>query len=56
MWVYRSEIISEDSTPPLPGAMVHVEDERGKFLGTALYSSSSQIATTLRSASPAGAR
>ena len=24
--------------------MVHVEDERGKFLGTALYSSSSQIA------------
>ena len=44
MWVYRSEIISEDSAPLLPGAMVHVEDDRGKFLGTALYSSSSQIA------------
>lgn len=42
MWVYRSEIISEDATQP--GALVHIEDERGKFLGTALYSSSSQIA------------
>ncbi len=46
MWVYRSEIIAENSTPlPLsPGALVHVENERGKFLGTMLYSSSSQIA------------
>lgn len=46
MWVYRSEIIGEISTPlPLPpGALVHVENERGKFLGSMLYSSSSQIA------------
>lgn len=42
MWVYRSEIISEKGT--LPAAMVSVEDERGKFLGTAHYSSASQIA------------
>jgi 23S rRNA (cytosine1962-C5)-methyltransferase len=42
VWVYRSEIISENATQP--GALVHIEDERGKFLGTALYSSSSQIA------------
>ena len=46
MWVYRSEIIAGNSTPLLlsPGALAHVEDERGKFLGTMLYSSSSQIA------------
>jgi len=44
VWVYRSEIIAENSTPLPPGALVHVENERGKFLGTMLYSSSSQIA------------
>ena len=46
MWVYRSEIIGENSAPLLlsPGALVHVENERGKFLGSMLYSSSSQIA------------
>lgn len=42
VWVYRSDIVSADGIPP--GAMVCVGDERGKFLGTALYSSSSQIA------------
>ena len=31
----------------LPGALVHVRDERGRPLGTALYSSSSQIAIRL---------
>jgi 23S rRNA (cytosine1962-C5)-methyltransferase len=41
-WVYRSDITAEKDVPP--GAIVRVEDERGKFLGTALYSSSSQIA------------
>ncbi|HZS27528.1 MAG TPA: class I SAM-dependent rRNA methyltransferase [Candidatus Angelobacter sp.] len=44
VWVYRSEIIAGNSTPLPPGIMVHVEDERGKFLGSMLYSSSSQIA------------
>src|SRR5437762_3710675 len=42
VWVYRSDIVSSDGVPP--GAMVDVADERGKFLGTALYSSASQIA------------
>ena len=42
VWVYRSDIISADGVPP--GALVNVADERGKLLGSALYSSSSQIA------------
>ena len=40
-WVYRSDITAEGIPP---GAVVRVTDPRGKFLGTALYSSSSQIA------------
>src|ERR1700726_109319 len=42
VWVYRSDIVSADSA--LPGSVVRVSDHRGKALGTALYSSSSQIA------------
>src|SRR6185312_2601626 len=42
VWVYRSDIVS--ATGVDPGTAVGVTDERGKFLGTALYSSSSQIA------------
>jgi 23S rRNA (cytosine1962-C5)-methyltransferase len=42
VWVYRSDVISADGVAP--GAAVGITDERGKFLGTALYSSSSQIA------------
>jgi 23S rRNA (cytosine1962-C5)-methyltransferase len=41
-WVYRSDIASADGIPS--GSPVQVKDHRGKFLGTALYSSSSQIA------------
>ena len=41
-WVYRSDVVGTDGIPP--GALVRVHDQRGKFLGTALYSSSSQIA------------
>src|SRR6266481_1801130 len=41
-WVYRSDIIEANDIPP--GAIVRILDQRGKFLGTALYSSSSQIA------------
>jgi 23S rRNA (cytosine1962-C5)-methyltransferase len=41
-WVYRSDVSGADDIPP--GALVRVLDPRGKFLGTALYSSSSQIA------------
>ncbi|HEX8813914.1 MAG TPA: class I SAM-dependent rRNA methyltransferase [Terriglobales bacterium] len=42
VWVYRSDVISADGVPA--AAVVRVVDERGKFLGTALYSSASQIA------------
>ncbi len=42
VWVYRSDIVSVDGVAP--GAAVGVTDERGKFLGMALYSSASQIA------------
>jgi len=42
VWVYRSDIISADDV--LPGSLIRVTDHRGKPLGSALYSSSSQIA------------
>jgi 23S rRNA (cytosine1962-C5)-methyltransferase len=41
-WVYRSDIVGADDIAA--GALVRVHDPRGKFLGSALYSSSSQIA------------
>jgi len=41
-WVYRSDVDVAGDIPP--GALVRVFDSRGKFLGSALYSSSSQIA------------
>jgi 23S rRNA (cytosine1962-C5)-methyltransferase len=47
VWVYRSDIVSSNGVPP--GALVRVIDDRGKFLGSALYSSSSQIAVRLLS-------
>jgi 23S rRNA (cytosine1962-C5)-methyltransferase len=50
VWVYRSDIASADGIPP--GSLVSVADERGKFLGTALYSSASQIAIRMLSAQP----
>ena len=45
LWVYRSDLSKTDGVPP--GALVHVQDERGRKLGSALYSSSSQIAIRL---------
>ncbi|PYX64450.1 MAG: SAM-dependent methyltransferase [Acidobacteria bacterium] len=42
VWVYRSDIASADGIPP--GSLVNVIDPRDKFLGTAHYSSASQIA------------
>jgi 23S rRNA (cytosine1962-C5)-methyltransferase len=41
-WVYRSDVVEAKDVPP--GSLVRVHDLREKFLGTALYSSSSQIA------------
>ena len=50
VWVYRSDIVSADGVAP--GSTVGISDERGKFLGTALYSSSSQIAIRMISRHP----
>lgn len=47
VWVYRSDVTSDDSIPP--GSLVTVADQRGKSLGSALYSSSSQIAIRMLS-------
>jgi 23S rRNA (cytosine1962-C5)-methyltransferase len=50
VWVYRSDLLSADNIPP--GSVVAVADERGKPLGSALYSSSSQIAIRMISHAP----
>jgi 23S rRNA (cytosine1962-C5)-methyltransferase len=47
VWVYRSDIVNADGIAP--GALIGVTDERGKFLGTALYSGASQIAIRMLS-------
>jgi 23S rRNA (cytosine1962-C5)-methyltransferase len=45
VWVYRSDIVSTDGASP--GSVVTVTDHRGKLMGTAFYSSTSQIAIRL---------
>ena len=50
VWVYRSDIMSAEGIAP--GSPVAVTDHRGKPLGTALYSSSSQIAIRMISSEP----
>ena len=50
VWVYRSDVLGADAVPP--GSLVAVTDQRGKPLGTALYSSTSQIAIRLISPEP----
>jgi len=52
VWVYRSDIDSADEIAP--GSIVTVTDERGKPFGSALYSSSSQIAIRMLSREPVG--
>jgi 23S rRNA (cytosine1962-C5)-methyltransferase len=47
VWVYRSDVSAADGVAP--GSVARVVDERGKFLGTAFYSSASQIAIRLLS-------
>jgi 23S rRNA (cytosine1962-C5)-methyltransferase len=46
-WVYRSDLVG--SADAAPGTLVSVCDERGRRLGSALYSSASQIAIRLLS-------
>jgi 23S rRNA (cytosine1962-C5)-methyltransferase len=50
VWVYRSDLVSVEGISA--GSLVSVLDPRGKFQGTALYSSSSQIALRLISTEP----
>jgi 23S rRNA (cytosine1962-C5)-methyltransferase len=45
LWVYRSDLAGTPDA--VPGALVEVNDERGRRLGSALYSSASQIAIRL---------
>src|ERR1044071_5568694 len=41
LWIYRSDVVDVDAKG---GAIVSVKDERGNFVGQALFSDSSQIA------------
>ena len=50
VWVYRSDVENSDGIQP--GSLVKVVDPKGRPLGSALYSSSSQIAVRLLSAEP----
>ena len=50
VWIYRSDVLSTSAASP--GAVVAVTDERGRFYGMALYSSSSQIALRMISSGP----
>ena len=50
VWVYRSDLLS--SRQAEAGAVLDVADERGRALGTALYSSASVIALRLISRGP----
>jgi 23S rRNA (cytosine1962-C5)-methyltransferase len=50
VWVYRSDLATEP--PAEPGSLVSVADEQRNLIGTALYSSSSQIALRMISSGP----
>ncbi len=53
LWVYRTDLESAQTGEPEPGALVTVTDSRDIPLGTALYSSASQIVARLISRTPA---
>jgi 23S rRNA (cytosine1962-C5)-methyltransferase len=46
-WVYRSDVVSSEGAGR--GSLVEVKSERGRFLGTAFYSTASEIALRLLS-------
>src|SRR6267154_57386 len=50
VWVYRSDLIQVAGIPP--GALVTVKDQRNKVLGSALYSTASEIAIRMISSKP----
>jgi 23S rRNA (cytosine1962-C5)-methyltransferase len=48
LWIYRSDLVDAgEGVIAAAGAPVHVRDERGRFVGCALYSDRSQIALRL---------
>jgi 23S rRNA (cytosine1962-C5)-methyltransferase len=49
-WIFRSDIVRTERATP--GALVQVEDERGRPQGAALYSSASQIALRMIAPNP----
>ena len=56
LWVYRSDLEANQPATLEPGSLVTVTDAREIPLGTALYSSASQIAARLISRTPALSR
>jgi 23S rRNA (cytosine1962-C5)-methyltransferase len=50
VWIYESDLAAGHK--PQAGSLAHVTDSKGKFLGTALYSSSSQIALRMLTPAP----
>lgn len=57
LWVYRTDLLAREPDPaPPPGALVTLIDAREIPLGTALYSTASQIAARLVSRAPALSR
>lgn len=50
VWVYRSDVVRAEEIPP--GSLVSVVDTRARDVGTALYSSASQIAIRMLSNAP----
>jgi 23S rRNA (cytosine1962-C5)-methyltransferase len=52
LWTYRTDLVSPEDAAPEPGSLVTIADSRSIPLGTALYSSASQIAARLVSRLP----
>ena len=52
LWVYRTDLEAQQDSAPEPGALVTITDSRNIPLGTALYSSASQITARLVSRTP----
>ena len=47
LWIYRTDLDAKQDAAPEPGSLVTVTDSRNIPLGTAIYSSASQIAARL---------
>jgi 23S rRNA (cytosine1962-C5)-methyltransferase len=52
LWIYRTDLDATQDAAPEPGSLVTLTDSRSIPLGTALYSSASQIAARLVSRTP----